>query len=318
MDVWHLRYFIAVAEELNFTRAAHRLNMSSSPLSRRIQDLEKELGQRLFLRDHRTTCLTPAGEALLPLARDIIARFDAVPATLASAVHGPSRTATVGIGGEIPGAVRARVLDAVNAAAPDLEIDIRPGASRQLLNSVHAGEVDLALVCGPVVDQGLRTHPVSRRPLGIVVAAGSVFDGRASVRLEELAPLTFAMYGQEDSPALLRHVDGLLHDAGVHRRLTVDSPVGLPHVVSTGHAFTVMANDESGVVQRIFADEKVLCLPIDGAHLEVTTLAVWRQDREKRGDPVADLANAVTGLPLPKRTPPAMAGTEEEPPESQR
>jgi DNA-binding transcriptional LysR family regulator len=94
VDVLHLRYFIAVAEELNFTRAAQRLNMSSSPLSRRIQDLEREVGQRLFLRDHHSTCLTPAGEALVPLARDVVARFDAVPGALASAVGGPARSAT--------------------------------------------------------------------------------------------------------------------------------------------------------------------------------------------------------------------------------
>ncbi|WP_159424285.1 LysR family transcriptional regulator [Streptomyces sp. 3214.6] len=302
VDMWHLRYFIAVAEELNFTRAAQRLSMSSSPLSRRIQDLEKALGQQLFLRDRRTTALTPAGEALLPLARDVVARFDAIHSALASAVRGPSSTATLGIGGEIPAAIRTRVLDTMHTAVPGMEIDIRPGAARYLLNALLAGELDMALVSGPVVDPGLSTHPVSRRPLGIVVAAGAGFDGRVSVRLEELAPLAFAMYGRDDSPTLLKHFDALMHDAGVHRRVTVESTIGLPHVVSTGHAFTIIALDETGVVKRIFEDEQVLCLPIDGTHLELTTVAAWRRDRQKPGDPVAGLADAVTGLALPAPT----------------
>jgi DNA-binding transcriptional LysR family regulator len=71
----HLRYFVAVAEELNFTRAAERLHMATSPLSQRIRDLERELGAPLFLRNSRKVELTAAGERFLPAARDTIERF---------------------------------------------------------------------------------------------------------------------------------------------------------------------------------------------------------------------------------------------------
>ncbi|MFD0508420.1 LysR family transcriptional regulator [Streptomyces chiangmaiensis] len=72
LEMFHLRYFVAVAEELNFSAAARRLHMAASPLSQRIRDLEKELGHRLFERDSHSVTLTPAGEALLPLARDVL------------------------------------------------------------------------------------------------------------------------------------------------------------------------------------------------------------------------------------------------------
>jgi DNA-binding transcriptional LysR family regulator len=76
----HLRYFVAVAEELNFTRAAERLHMATSPLSQRIRDLERELDTALFRRASRAVELTEAGERLLPAARETIGRFDALPA----------------------------------------------------------------------------------------------------------------------------------------------------------------------------------------------------------------------------------------------
>lgn len=88
VDVLHLRYFVAVAEERSFTRAAARLHMAASPLSQRIKDLERELGMDLFIRAHRRVELTDAGRALLPQAGDIVERVDAIPDLLAAAQTG--------------------------------------------------------------------------------------------------------------------------------------------------------------------------------------------------------------------------------------
>jgi DNA-binding transcriptional LysR family regulator len=90
----HLRYFVAVAEELNFTRAAERLHVATSPLSQRIRGLERELDTALFRRTSRGVELTEAGERLLPAARETIGRLDALPslvrAEAAEAVTGPN------------------------------------------------------------------------------------------------------------------------------------------------------------------------------------------------------------------------------------
>ena len=79
MELFHLRYFLAVADELNLTRAAARLHLAASQLSRRVRDLERELGAPLFTRSARGMALTAAGRALLPRARDIVARVEALP-----------------------------------------------------------------------------------------------------------------------------------------------------------------------------------------------------------------------------------------------
>ncbi|QIS16900.1 LysR family transcriptional regulator [Nocardia arthritidis] len=79
VEIHHLRYFLAVARELNFTRAAQEFHMAVPPLSQRIKALEAELGQQLFDRSTHHVRLTPAGERLLPWARQLIADFDALP-----------------------------------------------------------------------------------------------------------------------------------------------------------------------------------------------------------------------------------------------
>ena len=82
MDIRHLRYFLAVAEELNFSRAAKRLHMSQPPLSKRISDLESEFGVQLFDRRSKRVVLTPAGQDLVPCARQAVASFDAATTCL--------------------------------------------------------------------------------------------------------------------------------------------------------------------------------------------------------------------------------------------
>lgn len=96
VELFHLRYFVAVADELHFTRAAERLRMAASPLSRRIRDLERELGVELFVRTHHRVTLTPAGEALLPSARDLVERFGEIPSVVSRAAN---RRRTVSVGG---------------------------------------------------------------------------------------------------------------------------------------------------------------------------------------------------------------------------
>ncbi|MFF8785946.1 LysR family transcriptional regulator [Streptomyces sp. NPDC015125] len=87
----HLRYFVAVAEELNFSQAARKLHMAASPLSQRIKDLERELHQTLFDRTTHHVELTPAGAALLPMAREVLERVNSIPWRLREAVR-PQRT----------------------------------------------------------------------------------------------------------------------------------------------------------------------------------------------------------------------------------
>jgi DNA-binding transcriptional LysR family regulator len=166
-ELRHLRYFVAVAEELSFTRAAARLHMAQQPLSAAIRRMEDELGVRLLDRTTRRVELTDAGRALLDGAR---ASIDAADGAFAAA-----RDVGAGVAGRLvlgvaPGAHDAgqQVLSALRAAAPRLEVAVREEFSAALVAHVLDGELDAASASAPSArpgssSTGSRTIPSSAR-----------------------------------------------------------------------------------------------------------------------------------------------------------
>jgi DNA-binding transcriptional LysR family regulator len=294
VEMLHLRYFVAVAEELNFTRAAARLHLSASPLSRRIKDLEGDLGRELFVRSHHKVELTAAGEALLPVARGIIERFDAVPALVRDAAGPRSHTVVLGIAPEVSPALRTTVLRALAAAHPDVAVRLQPAPGGELVRGLQAGKLDFALVNEPVPAGGIGSVRLECRPVGVVVARGAGFDGRTSVRPEELAHLPYAGLGNE---AALPPVADVLNRAGVARCAVAEGNDvgGLAHVVATGQAFTIIGCGDS-VAGKAFAGEPVTVLAVDGISAGITTVAAWRQDRLQAGGILVDLVATLRAL----------------------
>ncbi|MGH9213572.1 MAG: LysR family transcriptional regulator [Acidimicrobiales bacterium] len=149
-DLRRLRYFVAVAEELHFGRAAARLHMSAPPLSQRIRELEHQLGLALFERTSRRVALTPAGERLLVDARDVlraVERFDAAAAELASA----PTTWTVGYcHGSEDGMMRT--IRAFHAEHPDVVVRPDGLTSLLILDGLRTGRIAAGIVRGPVAE----------------------------------------------------------------------------------------------------------------------------------------------------------------------
>ncbi|MEU7566168.1 LysR family transcriptional regulator [Streptomyces fradiae] len=188
MDLRQLEYFVAVAEERNFTRAAERVHISQSGVSARIRRLERELGAELFDRSTRTATLTPAGEAALAHARAALAAAGA----LGRAVD------------EVTGLVRGRIalgmvvgctitplfdaLAAFHEAHPGVEVLLREADSDRLVDAVRAGTLDVALVGTPAPPpEGLRAHVLVRERLVAAVPAGHPLAERPGVTLRDLA-----------------------------------------------------------------------------------------------------------------------------------
>jgi DNA-binding transcriptional LysR family regulator len=161
VELRQLRYFVAVAEELHFGRAAERLHMSQSPLSRAIRDLERELGFVLFVRTTRHVELTPAGSALLERARRALAEVDLAvddARRVALAEHG-----VLAIGYMPFSRLQAtRVGEAVAEQRPDLEVRLDEGVTPELLRRVAAHELAAAAV---LQTPGARHHDVRVVPL---------------------------------------------------------------------------------------------------------------------------------------------------------
>ena len=281
MEISHLRYFVAVADKLNFTRAAESLHMTVSPLSQRIRDLERELNAPLFIRDRRAVTLTPYGEKLLPEARDVVRRFDAFTRTARQTRSDHDRRIVrIGIAPDVSSALRTRVLDTVHTVDPELEVRLRPGSTEPLLTAVDAGELDVALVHGPIGSRDLLTVTLEVHPVVVVLARGLGFDDRTEVSLHELTALPYASVAFDAAPLLYRRIDEMLNQCGVHKRLTLEGQdfAGLAHLVSSGRAFTLAALN-GGMTTKVFSGDPVLHLRVTTPKATMSTIAVAHSDR---------------------------------------
>ncbi|MDX6339423.1 MAG: hypothetical protein QOG05_6763 [Streptosporangiaceae bacterium] len=190
MELRHLQFFIAVAEELSFTRASRRLHVVQSGVSSAIQGLERELGAPLFDRDRHRVALTDAGLALLPEARATLAAAQAAQDAVAQARAGLRGTLTVGTMLSIGTVDVAGLLGRFHATHPRVSVHLRhaPAGSAGLAAQVIAGELDLALVALPgLAPAGLRLQPLSEEPLVLLAAPGHPLAGLRGVTLDQLA-----------------------------------------------------------------------------------------------------------------------------------
>ncbi|MEE2057239.1 LysR family transcriptional regulator [Rhodococcus artemisiae] len=292
MEVRHLRYFVAVAEELHFGRAAQRLHMAAPPLSQRIRSLERELGRELFLRSHHRVALTDAGEALLPLARQALETFDVIPGALGAAV---ARVAVIGIAPDVPTELRTNSLERIRRHSPDLQVRIEPASTGPLYEALRRREVDLAFVHSPSRDPRFRHRRLHSESAVVAVTRGIGFDTRTEVRLEELVDLPYASIRHDADSVLYGRTDALLTRAGIHARLTIDSHnlADVAQIVATGPAFTFVAVS-SGQSHKAFTGEPVVLLQLVDANLRISTDVVWETARDKPGDVVHDLVAALS------------------------
>ena len=150
MELRQLRYFVAVAEELHFRRAAARLHISQPPLSQQIRALEDELGCRLLARTRRRVELTPAGEAFLRDARQLLAELDGAVATARRIDAGQTGRLRINFVGSALLSVVPGIVQRFRAAAPDVEIELHERPTAEQLRLVSAGVVDVGLVRPPI------------------------------------------------------------------------------------------------------------------------------------------------------------------------
>jgi DNA-binding transcriptional LysR family regulator len=154
MDIRRLRYFVAVAEEQHFSRAAERLGIQQPPLSAQIRQLEKEVCAPLFLRGARSVTLTDAGRLLLKEARKIIERMDEAQTLVQRYIRGETGTMIVGFSGATYfAALVPAIMRTFLARFPDVAVRARQASTAELTNELFEGKVDAAFIRPPLVNQ---------------------------------------------------------------------------------------------------------------------------------------------------------------------
>jgi DNA-binding transcriptional LysR family regulator len=185
-----LRYFVAVAEELSFTKAAaERLFISQPALSKQIRKLETTLRVRLFDRDRRTVTLTPAGAAMLPKARAMLAQWD--EATRAAAAAARERTLTVGFQTRIGRGLIAGVTEAMASLLPEWKLSFRQVPWRDPTAGLGHDDVDVAIAWLPVPSAELSWRVVAIEDRWVALPAGHPLATRTTVTFAELAAQPF-------------------------------------------------------------------------------------------------------------------------------
>jgi DNA-binding transcriptional LysR family regulator len=213
MEIRHLRYFLAVAEELHFGRAARRLHMSQPPLSKRISDLERELDVRLFDRSNRHVALTAAGHRLLPEARKAVAAFDAAAASVRGTTAGrrPSRIRVA-----FPPDTSREVLVDLAAAlrSVDAEADLAETTTAEQHAQLLTGDIDVGVLRHPYDPRNLRSSPELFQVVGVVTAADHPLADHARLQLADLNGYTLVLFPRWMAPGMYDDILGTCKAAG--------------------------------------------------------------------------------------------------------
>ncbi len=193
-----MRYFLVVAEELHFGRAATRLHMSQPPLSRAIRQLETEIGTTLFDRSPAGVALTPAGTVLLEEARALLDRADRARLRVASAAG--AATITIGILADSTDPGVLRLADAYRDRHPHAEVRIREADLADPTCGLHAGLVDIALTRAPFDETGLAVRELRADPVGALLRSDDPLARHRQLKLADLADRRWFRFPEGTDP----------------------------------------------------------------------------------------------------------------------
>lgn len=279
IELRHLRYFIAVAEELHFGHAAARLNISQPPLSQQIQILEQQIGARLFARTNRSVSLTEAGRQFLADSRQILSQVDDAAARAARLHHGETGELRIGFTSSAP-FIKAvsDTLSTFRRRYPDVHIQTRETNTREQIVPLNEGALDLGLMRNTQLPETLIWERVLREPLLAMVPRDHPLASQPRVSLRELAREPFVFFDPHVGTGLYDDILGLL------RRYDLTPTIAQ----EVGEAMTIIGLVAAGLgvsilpasFRRVQLSE--MCwLPIEEQDAVSEMWLVWSKHREQ-------------------------------------
>jgi DNA-binding transcriptional LysR family regulator len=206
IDLRHLRYFVAVAEELHFGRAARRLHISQPPLSQQIQYLERELGVKLLTRDSHSVRLTPAGSALLLEAPKVLAGVDGLGNLVRSVGDEPAGPLRIGYIGPTASAVNSRILRVIVDRYPGVVPELDEMSSSRQIAAVRAGVLDVGLIWetaeSRVALRALHRLSLYQDSVSIGMARTNPLTSSSVVTFEQIAKHRFVQFRRDMNPEI--------------------------------------------------------------------------------------------------------------------
>ena len=278
MELRHLRYFVAVGEEQHYGRGAHRLRVAQPALSRQIQDLEEEVGFKLFERLSRGVKLSTAGKLFLEEARRILQQVDDATRRAKRVAAGQSGTLRAGFiesmswHGVVPDSFRQ-----FRERQPDAELQINPLSSSEQIAAVRSGQLDAGFLFAIAdIDRELAQLNIALVNLMLAVPRGYPLAKSKALRLRDLSTASFIWFPRRESP---RFYDRLMHAC-------FRGGLKSPHVVQEGvNEATILSLVSCGLgvafvssATRWRCPENVVLLSVSDLKLPLPFALVWRKD----------------------------------------
>ena len=283
VEVRHLHAVIALGEELHFTKAALRLNLTQSALSRQITEIEKQLRFRLFTRDNRRVVrveLTDAGQVFVAEARSSLLHMERAFHLARTAHDGADSVLTIGHSHEADPAWVSDLLAVRLPLYPKLAIRLISQFSIELVRSVLAGELNLALVTAPPEDSQITAAPFAPTPLYVALPETQAVSQKEQIELQDLAKDEWILFARRVHPVVHDAIIDAARRAGItpkHAHDTITSQEAI-HLVSEHVGVAILTKPAA----LGFRAEGVIVKPVSDASLCFKTCVVMRTDDESR------------------------------------
>jgi DNA-binding transcriptional LysR family regulator len=279
MELRHLRYFVAVAEELHFRRAAERLYVAQPAVSEQVRKLEEELGVRLFDRTQRSVSLTVAGTALLDEARRVLRQAELAQLAARNASKNAVEQLRIGfLADSLPAGVPL-ALQRMSGSTPRVQVQLETGPALRLIEDVRAERLDAAVISLPTPTNGLHTTSLGEEGAVAVLPIGHSQASRATLDLEQLAPERIVLLARAANPAFHDAVVSVCHEAGLSPMFVEVAEARVEHTL-----LTVAAGAGIALLPASVADHHsvpgICFVPLEGAQPMIETAIVTRPQTE--------------------------------------
>ena len=273
IELRHLRYFVAVAEELHFGRAALRLHLAQPPLSQQIRQLEEILGYPLFLRTSRSVRLTPAGAVYLERTRNILQAVDRDVAEMRKVAAGEFGSLHIGFVGSAMLTRLPALLRTVRERLPQISLQLHESFTARVLEGLDDRSLDVGLLRDPDPQDGLHMETLFTEPFVAVVPARHPLAARKSLTVASLRAAPFVFYPRTAGVRAFEKPMALCEAAGFRPRIVQVASHWLTILRLVGTGIGVSIAPAS--VRQIASPDSV-CLPLRGVRATSEMQLAWR------------------------------------------
>ncbi len=247
-----MRYFVAVAEELNFTRAAQRLNTAQPSLSQQIKRLEAELGVPLLDRSKRHVALTAGGRVFLADAKELLARVERAVERAARAQPGKFVELSIGV---VPAAeikILPKLIPLLERSLPRVRLVFHNLPSAEQKRLLATGSLDIGLLRGPLEDPRLQVEDVLWEKLVAGLPSGHALAHKKTVSIRQLNDVPFIMVSRKGSPELHDAVQAFCKRSGLHPRVVqqADNVLGNLNMIRAGMGFALLPDYATSILPK--------------------------------------------------------------------